>query len=343
MALIGRLAAVLAVLVGTASALAAGETKESVSITRESYRGWPETVHIGNGSIEARVVTAIGPRVIDLRAAGGDNLFHVRDAEAGGHGEADWVFRGGWRLWIAPERRATTYVPDNTACQVDIVDGRAVRVTAPPQPAAGIQKIVELEPAADAPCLHVRSHIRNIGREPLTYAAWTLSVMRPGGRAVVPLDVGALDAFDATRKLILWSYTRMADPRYQFSDRLVSIDQSRVGPPTPATAGRRSDESKIGVDSAQGWAAYQLGRTLYVKRFPHDAAGQYPDGGATIEIYSSAEFLEVENLSPLTTIPPGGELVYREDWWVFPNVDIPTDEAAALDALRAIVGRTPTL
>jgi hypothetical protein len=130
MALIGRLAAVLAVLVGTASALAAGETKESVSITRESYRGWPDTVRIGNGSIEARVVTAIGPRVIDLRSIGGENLFHVRDAEAGGHGEADWVFRGGWRLWIAPERRATTYVPDNTACQVEIIDSRTVRVTA---------------------------------------------------------------------------------------------------------------------------------------------------------------------------------------------------------------------
>jgi hypothetical protein len=277
MALIGRLAAVLAVLVGTASALAAGETKESVSITRESYRGWPDTVRIGNGSIEARIVTAIGPRVIDLRAAGGENLFHVRDAEAGGQGEADWVFRGGWRLWIASSALPPpTYRTTPPAGWRSSTAARC-RVTGPPQPAAGIQKIVELEPAADAPCLHVRSHIRNIGREPLTYAAWSLSVMRPGGRAVVPLDVGALDAFDATRKLILWSYTRMADLRYQFGDRLVSIDQSRVAPPpTPAPAGRRTDESKIGVDSAQGWAAYQLGRTLYVKRFPYDAAGQYP-------------------------------------------------------------------
>ncbi|HSP99741.1 MAG TPA: hypothetical protein VL049_21170 [Candidatus Dormibacteraeota bacterium] len=326
MALIGRLAAALALLVATASALSAAETT-TVTIAREDYRGWPDTMRIGNGRIEARVVTAIGPRVIDLHAAGGDNLFHVRDQEAGGHGETEWMFRGGWRLWIAPERRATTYVPDNSPCQVEIVDGRVLRVTGPPQPAAGIQKVVEFEPAADQPCLRVRSHIRNIGREPLTYAAWSLSVMRPGGRAVVPLDVGSLDAFDATRKLILWSYTEMADPRYRFGDRLVEVDQSRVAPPpTAAAAGRRDDESKIGVDSAQGWAAYRLGRTVSLKRFPHDPAGRYPDGGATIEIYSSAEFLEVENLSPLTTIPPGGELVYPEEWWVFGDVD-PTDEA----------------
>ena len=318
------------------------EARAPVTITREDYRGWPDTFRLANRWLEARVLTAVGPRIIDLRASGGANLFHVREVEAGGHGEAAWMFRGGWRLWIAPETRATTYVPDNAACAAAVVDGRLLRVTGPPQPAAGIQKIVEIEADADAPCLHVRSRIRNIGREPLTYAAWSLSVMRPGGRALVPLDIGGLDAFDATRKLILWSYTEMADPRYRFGDRLIQIDQSRV-PPAPASTSRRDDESKLGVDSGQGWAAYLIDHTLYLKRFPHDAHAAYPDGGATIEIYSSAEFLEVENLSPLTTLQPGTELVYPEDWWIFPNVDLPTDEPAALAALDSYIAQTAVL
>jgi hypothetical protein len=125
----------------------------------------------------------------------------------------------------------------------------------------------------------------------------------------------------------------MTDPRYRFGDRLVEIDHARVTAAPAVQRGRRDDESKIGVDSAQGWAAYRLDRTLYVKRFPHDPAGQYPDGGATVEIYSSAEFLEVENLSPLTTIPPGGELVYPEDWWLFDDVEPTT--AALLDRVRS--------
>lgn len=323
----GRVAALLLAL-----AAAAGEASGRVTIAREDYRGWADTVRLDNGRIEARLVTAVGPRIIDLRAAGGDNLFHVRDAEVGGRGEADWVLRGGWRLWVAPERRATTYVPDNAPCQVEMLGEHAVRVTGPPQPGAGLQKIVEVEIDPAAPRLQIRSRLRNIGREPVTYAAWSLSVMRPGGRATVPLDVGPLDAFDAIRRLILWSYTEIGDPRYRFGDRLVEIDQARVAPPPPGQSGRRDDESKIGVDSAQGWAAYQLGRTLYLKRFPHDPRGTYPDGGATIEIYSSAEFLEVENLSPLTVIPPGGELLYPEEWWVFDDV-APT-EAALRDALR---------
>jgi len=314
----------------------------SVTISREDYRGWPDTYWLRNGRIEAAVVTAIGPRIIELRTPGGANLFHVRDAEAGGRGEPDWTFRGGWRLWIAPERRETTYVPDNVPCSAEIVGGTTLRVSGPPQPAAGIQKVIEVSLDADQPRLHLVSHIRNVGDRPLTYAAWSLSVMRPGGRALVPLDVGPLDAFDATRKLLLWSYAEIGDPRYRFGDRLVQVDHAKVRPAPPGQSGRRDDESKIGVDSAQGWAAYLTDGTLYLKRFPHETIASYPDGGATIEVYSSAEFLELEQLSPLTTIPPGGEIVFPEDWWVFSDVTVPADERQALATLETYVGRART-
>ena len=314
----------------------------SATISREDYRGWPDTYWLRNPRIEAAVVTAIGPRIIELRVPGGRNLFHVRDAEAGGRGESDWMFRGGWRLWIAPERRETTYVPDNSPCTAEVVEGTTLRVTGPPQPAAGIQKVIDVSLDAREPRLHLVSHIRNVSDRPLTYAGWSLSVMRPGGRALIPLDVGALDAFDATRKLVLWSYAGIGDPRYRFGDRLVQIDQSKIGPAPAGQSGRRDDESKIGVDSAQGWAAYLLDGTLYLKRFRHDPAVPYPDSGATIEVYSSAEFLEVEQLSPLTTLQPGQEIVMPEDWWLFSDVSVPTDEQAALALLNTYVAGAPT-
>jgi hypothetical protein len=312
-----------------------------LTIVREDYRGWPDTYRLSNGRIEAAVVTAVGPRIIELKRPGGANLFHVRDAEAGGHGEPQWMFRGGWRLWIAPERHETTYALDNTPCAAEVIDGTTLRVTGPPQPAAGIQKVIDVTLDPAQPCLHLVSRVRNVSARPLTYAAWSLSVMRPGGRAFVPLDVGPLDAFDATRMLRLWSYTEIGDPRYRFGDRLVQVDQSGVPPAPPAQSGRRDDESKIGVDSAQGWAAYLVDHTLYLKRFPHPA-GNYPDGGATIEVYSSAEFLEVEQLSPLTTLQPGEEIVFPEDWWLFPDVSVPTNEHEALTTLQTYVGRAAT-
>ena len=264
----------------------------------------------------------------------------MRGAEAGGKGESNWVFRGGWRLWVTPERKETTYALDNSPCQVEIGDDSTLRVTGPPQDIAGIQKRIEVRLARGEPRLHVESRIRNIGDRQRTYAPWSLSVMRPGGRAFVPLDVGPLDAFDSVRRLMLWSYAEMSDPRYTFGDRLVQINQSLVAPPPAGvTPGRREDESKIGVDSSQGWAAYLLGDTLYMKRFAHEAAAQYPDGGATIEIYSSHEFLEIENLGPLATIGPGEEIVLREDWWLYEGVHIATDEGAALKDLAPYVDR----
>ena len=67
-------------------------------IVKEPYRGWPNTYRLSNGVVEARVVTDIGPRIMEFRSADGPNLLYVRDAEAGGTGESHWVQRGGWRL-----------------------------------------------------------------------------------------------------------------------------------------------------------------------------------------------------------------------------------------------------
>ena len=309
-------------------------------VVKEDFHGWPNTYRLSNGFVEARVVTDVGPRIMDIHLPGGMNLLYVRRSEAGTSGEAEWVQRGGWRLWIAPERRATTYALDNSRCEAEVVGGNSVRVTGPPQPAAGIQKRVDVTLLPDEPRLRIASRIKNISDRPLTYAAWSLPVLRPGGRAFVPQDVGSLTAFDAIRRLLLWSYTKLADPRYHFGDRLIEIDHTQVKPAPPGQSGRRDDESKIGVDSAQGWAAYLLDGTLFLKRFPHDGKAQYPDGGATIEVYSSHEFLELENLGPLTTIAPGEEIVLPEDWWLFGGVGVSNREAEALATLQNYVTHT---
>jgi len=311
-----------------------------VSIVKEDFRGWANTYRLSNGIVEARVATDIGPRIIDFRRVGGENVLYLRESEIGKAGEKEWVFRGGWRLWVAPETKETTYALDNETCTAEVVDQRMVRVTAPPQPAAGIRKQVEVSLAPGEPRLRIQARIKNIGDRPVTYAAWSLPVLRPGGRAFVPLDKGSLTAFDAIRRLILWSYAEFGDPRYRFGDRLVVIDSAKIKPARQGQAGRRDDESKIGVDSAAGWAAYQHGNTLFFKRFPYDPQGEYIDGGATVEVYSSAEFLELENLGPLTTIEPGQELVLPEHWWLFAGVVVPEAEPAALRVLERYAEQT---
>jgi len=297
---------------------------------RGDYHGWPDTYTLSNGRVELAITTAIGPRIVDFRLTGGDNVFYLRPAELGKTGEAEWVFRGGWRLWVAPEEKETTYEPDNQRCTVEELKNGGVRVTGPVEPRAGIQKSVEVVLVAGQPRAQLVSRIKNVSDHPVRYAAWSLSVMRPGGRALVPLDIGDPSAFFDTRSLILWSYAKFADPRYSFGDRLVQVDQGKVQPSPPGLTGRRPDESKIGVDTWQGWASYLRENVLYVKRFPHQPGGAYTDGGATVEVYSSAEFLELENLSTLDTLKPGEQIVYPEEWSLYSGVSVATDEAGAL-------------
>ena len=92
----------------------------TVTIERGAFHGWEDTWLMRGGPVEARVIADVGPRVLEMRWRGGPNLFHVRDGELGGRGEATWRMRGGWRLWIAPERHATTYALDNAPCDVAV-------------------------------------------------------------------------------------------------------------------------------------------------------------------------------------------------------------------------------
>ncbi len=318
------------------------------TILREPFGGWTETYRVGNDAVEARVLADVGPRVVELRRAGGRNLFHLRAAELGGRGERVWRFRGGFRLWVAPERRPATYALDNTACEVTIRDAHTLTIVGPPQPEASIRKSLTLAVDATEPCFTVVSEIVNVGREPVTYAPWSLAALRPGGRAFLPLDVGPVDALDRVRRLVLWSYATLGDARYRLHDALVEIDHACVlGGPAPRRLApeRTSDESKIGVDSSEGWLAYLLDGTLLVTHAPV-VPGARADGGATLEAYSSREFVELEHLGVLRTMAPGARAELREEWRLFTDVALPpvgADGAVLRAALAPYVRAAATL
>jgi hypothetical protein len=60
--------------------------------------------------------------------------------------------------------------------------------------------------------------------------------------------------------------------------------------------------------------AYRLGETVFVKQFDFDPEAEYPDGGCNTEVFTNAEMLELETLSPMTLLPPDGVLEHRERW-----------------------------
>ncbi len=324
-----------------------------VRVEKVNYRGWRNTIKISNGLMEVYVTTDVGPRIVDIRPIGGNNIFYLRPDEVGKSGEKEFKLRGGWRPWIAPERYDTTWFPDNHPITYQRLKDGTLRFFGPKEPTSGIQKIVDVKVMPNEPCVWVTMRLRNVSKKPVTYAAWSLPVMKPHGKAIAPLDVGNVAAFAEVRRLILWSYTNPTDPRFTFFNKLIIVDHAKV-PPREKVIGearvaqgivnrRHNDEAKIGVDSKQGWVAYYhpIDRTLFVKRFPVEPRGNYPDGGCTIEIYSCQEFIEVECLSPLASIRPGGEYVFPMAFWVFPNVpDLGATEHEIATALRQYLNKT---
>jgi hypothetical protein len=64
-----------------------------------------------------------------------------------------------------------------------------------------------------------------------------------------------------------------------------------------------------------------------------DPSAEYPDLGCNTEVFTNADMLELETLSPLTTLPPDGALEHTERWSLHRVGAYVDDEDALLETL----------
>lgn len=286
---------------------------------RVTYKGWENCIRLSNGRIEAIVTTVVGPRVVRLGYCGGANLFAEMAAEQGGRGEDHWCIRGGHRFWLAPEEKPLTYELDNSPVDVEPIEG-GVRILQPVGALSGCGKELEITMAADADRLQVVHRVRNQDSKTRRFAPWALSVMAPGGVAVIPLPakVPHTESLLPNQAWSIWSYTDFSDGRWTLGrDFILFRQDSERGP------------GKLGLALREGWAAYQLGQDLFVKRFAFDESATYPDGGVNFEVFSNEVILEVETLGGLVDLAPGAHTSHEETWELYRGTDPVVDEQSA--------------
>ncbi len=275
-----------------------------------------------NGDVEVVVSTGFGPRVLEYRRRGGENVFgnllHVPGKPTPFGGE--WHIRGGHRLWHAPEDPVRTYYPDNDPIRVRGGTHEAT-FTQPVEPNTLIEKEITIE-LGSGTTVRVTHRMRNRGAFEAKLALWALSVMRTGGFAVVPQPPFEPfpEALAPARPLVTWSYTRMNDRRFAWGDRFVSVRQD------PEV---RSPQ-KIGAYDPVGVVAYASRGELFVKMHT-PMVGEHTDFGCNAEVFVNDAFLELETLSPMVRIPPGGEAEHVEVWNLLPLAG--EDDAAIADVL----------
>jgi hypothetical protein len=317
------------------SDLAAAD-KGKITVEKVEYQGYKNNLRISNGDVELIATLDVGPRIMSYRLKDGKNVFKEFTEQLGKSGEADWVGRGGHRLWVGPEDLTRTYEPDNGPVQYKETDDGVV-LTQAGDSKYGIKKemIVRLAPSGSR--VTVLHRLTNTGDKETELAPWSLSMMAAGGIEIIPLppkrphpgapsNAKSPEDFAANQKLVLWPYFDFKDPRWHFGHSYITLKHDAQRGPT-----------KIGVAHQLGWVAYLNGGTLFVKRFDWHKGKHYPDGGVNLETFSNQDMQEIETLGPMVHLGPGKSVEHTERWELFGDVPAGTDAASIDKNVRAKV------
>ena len=297
--------------------------RAEVKVEKTSYKGWQNCYRVSNGQIELIVTGDVGPRLIRFGFVGGQNLFKEFADQIGKSGEEKFQLRGGDRVWKAPEDPIATWAPDNVPVQITpTANGLIAR--APVEPLTSLQKEIEVSMSATSNEVTVTHRITNRGLFTLEFSAWALTMMAPGGQEIIgfPPRGHHPQNLEVTNPLSMWAYTNLADPRWKFTRKYLTLRQDP----------NNSDPQKLGTFNADSWAAYLLNGEVFIKRAKADPTATYPDFGCSMETFTNNEFLEVETLSPMSKVAPGKTIENLEHWSLHRNVTLPAITDDAIDA-----------
>ena len=295
-----------------------------VKVEKTAYKGWKNCYRVSNGEVELIVTGDVGPRIIRFGFVGGQNLFKEFADQMGKTGEEKFQLRGGDRVWKAPEDPVATWAPDNVPVEITPTAAGLV-ARAPIEPLTNLQKEIEISMMPSGTGVKVSHRITNHSLFPLEFAPWALTMMAPGGIAVSGFPPrGRHPAnLEASNPLVMWAYTNLADPRWKFTKKYLTLRQD------PSNA----EAQKIGLFNRDTWAAYILKGEAFVKRSNADPAKTYPDFGCSFETFTNNEFLEIETLGPITKVEPSRTVEQVEHWSLARNVSLIQQTDEAIDSL----------
>lgn len=302
-----------------------------------SFGGWKNNLCLSNEDTEVIVSLDVGPRVLSYRTKKGPNVLKIYEDQLGQANEDAWMVRGGHRLWLAPEDEKITYHWDNEPVEHDNgPDGTVTLISRQVEPVR-IRKEITLSLAESGSEVTLEHKITNEGTKPITGASWGLTVLPPGGRALIPQPPLGEHPRDLlpNRNMVLWPYTDLTDDRWYIGQHFIMLNQDDERGPT-----------KLGLLHKEGWVAYLIDDSIFFKTIEYIDGETYPDNGANFETFTNQEMIELESLAPLQTLAPGEASHHTEKWYLvqgFEQVLLEGEPALRdwLDKLRTQAGMKP--
>ncbi len=273
---------------------------------RVRWEHW-DAVRCATAEAELIIGVSAGPRCLSLRYRGGNNLLHLdtTDFRVG-----DWRLYGGHRFTVAPEG-PQSYVPDNAPCEVRREE-HVLIITAPTY-SSGLRRNLRVTPIEDGAGVSLDHVLENQGRNPWTGALWAITCVPSSGPVVARRGPG--------------------NPRFWPGTDVTPWD---IGPDV-LTVVANGTRGKAGWHSDPAWLASLQSDAAFVIHSPQ-APGREDcvDDGCNVEVFTDANYVELETLSGQINLPPGGTTQHLQRWRVL----APIYSAADWRALGADAGCT---
>lgn len=301
------------------------------------YKSWKACL-LENRWIRLYAVPQLGGRLMQLEMDGHE-FFFVNPLLAGKEPGADrlganqtWLNFGGEKIWPAPQGWDSVDrwpgPPDPVLDSGEYVaeladDGKnELRLTSPVDPYTGLQISREVSVSENRPEVNVSVTFKNTANTPKRWSVWPVMQMStPGEREGQYQVVCPANPQSRFRNGYRVMHGLVNNPQFSLNAQgNVQVDyQYLVG--------------KIGMDADAGWAAFndkETGKVLVVvypyekdKTYPNDTSFQVWTAGRGM-VYSrnvirehagdralNPPYLEMEQLSPLQEIKPGGKIQFK--------------------------------
>lgn len=295
--------------VGLALTLAARAAP--ITTERTTYRGWSDAMRLRNAHSEVIVVPEIG-RVMSFRFRDGENVFWEDPALAGQRGDPSgqqWVNFGGDKTWPAPEAEWKNYTKRSqwmpppafdALPATGTLEGDVIVLTSPVDPFYGIRTLRRIRLKPDDPEMTIETTYERISGEPAKIAIWVIAQFTHP--VAVFLPVPPASKFPNGH----FSFRDTPWPQLSVRENLIQLTRD------PAA------NHKLGSDADR---MLWIGETaMCLVSTPRQPGAEYPDRGASAEVYTNADpkkYVELETLGPLAPMKRGDRISQTNTYRLF--------------------------
>ena len=246
-------------------------------------------------------VSANGGRIISFKLGENEFITNIKEHE-----------NFGSTLWTAPQSDwgwPPYTVLDSKEYETNII-GNKLKMVSKPDTLSGLQ-FEKTFTVARNHYIQIKYQIRNISKSPKGVGAWEVTRVPCGGVVFFP--------WGGSEKLPQSSLT---DYIQKENINWISINKTPL-----------QNHQKLFSTASEGWLAYVLNRTLFIKKFEDIKYAQYSPNQGEVEIYVDKDksYAELENQGSYQLLQPSKTISYTVSWYLVPipksiNLTIGSDQ-----------------